>query len=155
MQLQLSVGTFSFDGKSVKTATEVVSENSLTYRTRNMQCREVEKFVKSVVVSTLELAKRTYGADGKQIYTGGIPSFEQISVDFDDGIFESQDAKLEFYQKAAVAQLVPKVEAIKSIFKLTDEEAADWFNKIQAETLGLDPLEQEQASADEELGDEE
>lgn len=155
MQLQLSVGTFSFDGKSVKTATEVVSENSLTYRTRNMQCREVEKFVKSVVVSTLELAKRTYGADGKQIYTGGIPSFEQISVDFDDGIFESQDAKLEFYQKAAVAQLVPKVEAIKSIFKLTDEEAADWFNKIQAETLGLDPLEQEQASANEELGDEE
>src|SRR5690625_7604213 len=57
MQLQLSVGTFSFDGRSVKTATEIVSENSLTYRTRNTHVNEIEKFIKGLIVSVLELAR--------------------------------------------------------------------------------------------------
>lgn len=149
MQMQLSVGTFSFDGKSFKTATEVASENTLTYRTRNMQCNEVEKFVKGLVVSVLELSK----ASG--LYNGEIPTDDQISVDFDDGIFESMDQKLEFYSKASTAELIPKQEAIKSLFKLTDEEAAKWFTKIQSETLGMNPAEFEQQAVTEEIGEEE
>lgn len=149
MQLQLSVGTFSFDGHSVKTATEIVSENSLTYRTRNMQCNEVEKFIKGLVISVIELS-RAYG-----LYSGETPTYDQISVDFDDGIFESMDQKLEFYSKAATAELIPKQEAIKSLFKLTDEEAAEWFSKIQSETLGLSYPEQEQLAATSEIGEEE
>lgn len=155
MQMQLSVGTFSFDGKSVKTATEVTSENSLTYRTRNMQCNEVEKFIKSVIISTLELASRTKKANGDFVYAGSIPTMEQISVDFDDGVFESQDAKLEFFQKAAIAQLVPRTEAIKSIFKLTDAEAAKWASRIQLEAEMVDPIEIQKKFEDEELGEEE
>nr|DAY95586.1 MAG TPA: portal protein [Caudoviricetes sp.] len=155
MQMQLSVGTFSFDGRSVKTATEVASENSLTYRTRNMQCNEVEKFIKSVIISTLELAKRTISKEGKLVYSGAIPTMDQISVDFDDGIFESQDAKLEFYQKATTAQLVPKVEAIKSIFKLTDKEAAKWLSIIQMEAELTDPVEIQKRWEEDELGGEE
>lgn len=149
LQMQLSVGTFSFDGKSVKTATEVVSENSLTFRTRNMHCNEVEKFIKGLVVSVIELAK------AYELYNGETPSYEQISVDFDDGIFSSMDQKLEFYSKASVANLIPKTEAIKSLFKLTDEESEQWFLKIQSEELGLDPQENEQQAANKELGDEE
>lgn len=149
MQMQLSVGTFSFDGKSFKTATEVVSENTLTYRTRNMQCNEVEKFVKGLVVSVLELSK----ASG--LYNGEIPTDDQISIDFDDGIFESMDQKLDFFSKASTAELIPKQEAIKSLFKLTDEEAAGWFNKIQDENFRNDPQEQENEAVIEELGEEE
>lgn len=148
-QMQLSVGTFSFDGKSVKTATEIASENSLTYRTRNMQCNEVEKFIKGLVVSVLEISK-AYG-----LYKGAIPSDDKISVDFDDGIFESMDQKLEFYSKASTAELIPKQEAIKSLFKLTDEEATKWFAKIQSETLGLDPTEAENNAVVDEIGAEE
>ena len=154
MQMQLSVGTFSFDGKSVKTATEVASENSLTYRTRNMQCNEVEKFIKGLVVSTLELAKRTI-YQGKSLYTGKIPNFEEISVDFDDGIFSNLDQKLEFFSKAKVAGLVPITEALKGIFKLTDEEAVKWYHRIQQEEAGLDPSEIEDFRVSKELGDEE
>ena len=149
MQMQLSVGTFSFDGKSFKTATEVVSENTLTYRTRNMQCNEVEKFIKGLVVSVLELSK----ASG--LYNGEIPTDDKISVDFDDGIFESMDQKLDFFSKASTAELIPKQEAIKSLFKLTDVEAAEWFAKIQNETLGMNPAEFEQQSVTEEIGEEE
>ncbi|OSH43860.1 phage portal protein [Enterococcus faecalis] len=154
MQMQLSVGTFSFDGKSVKTATEVASENSLTYRTRNMQCNEVEKFIKGLVVSTLELAKRTI-YQGKSLYTGKIPNFEEISVDFDDGIFSNLDQKLEFFSKAKIAGLVPVTEALKGIFKLTDEEAVRWYQRIQQEEAGLDPSEIEEFRVSKELGDEE
>ncbi|MGM0238413.1 phage portal protein [Enterococcus sp. AZ103] len=155
MQLQLSVGTFSFDGQSVKTATEVVSENSLTYRTRNMHCNEVEKFIKGLVISTLELATGTILADGQKLYSGKIPSFEQISVDFDDGIFQSVDQKLEFFSKAKTAGLVPVTEALKGIFKLTDEEAQKWFERIQSEESGLDEGEIQAFKEEKELGAEE
>ncbi|EMF0588607.1 phage portal protein [Enterococcus faecium] len=154
MQMQLSIGTFSFDGKSVKTATEVASENSLTYRTRNMHCNEVEKFIKGLIVSVLELAKRTV-YNGNNLYNGEIPSFEEISVDFDDGIFESLDQKLEFYSKAKTAGLIPTTEALKGLFKLTDEEALKWYQKIQQEELGLDPQEAQAFLTRKELGDEE
>lgn len=155
MQLQLSVGTFSFDGQSVKTATEIVSENSLTYRTRNMHCIEVEKFIKGLIISSLELASGTILANGSKLYTGDIPTFEEISVDFDDGIFESLDQKLDFFSKAKTAGLVPVTEALKGIFKLTDEEAKRWFERIQAEDAGLDDGEIQAFREKKQLGDDE
>lgn len=154
MQMQLSVGTFSFDGKSVKTATEIVSENSLTYRTRNMQCTEVEKFIKGLVVSTLELAKRTI-INGSAMYAGEIPTFEQISVNFDDGIFESRDQLLEFWSKAGTIGYAPPKEAIKAIFKLTDEQAEEWYQQVLSAQMGRDLIELEERSAQNELGAEE
>ncbi|MGK0551060.1 phage portal protein [Enterococcus faecalis] len=154
MQMQLSVGTFSFDGKSVKTATEVASENSLTFRTRNMHCNEVEKFIKGLIVSVLELAKGT-SFKGKRLYNGIIPSFEKISVNFDDGIFESLDQKLDFYSKAKTAGLVPVTEALKGLFKLTNEDALKWYQRIQQEETGLDVAEIENYMASKQLGDEE
>lgn len=154
VQLQLSVGTFSFDGKSMQTATEVISQNSLTYRTRNMHCNEIEKFIKGLIVSILELAS-VMVYEGHKLYSGAIPSFEEISVDFDDGIFESLEQKLAFYSKAKTAQLVPTTEALKGIFNLTDEEAIKWFQRIQQEEYGLDPKEVEEFLTKKELGDEE
>src|SRR5690625_7120752 len=53
MELKHSVGTFSFDGKSMKTATEVVSENDRTYRTRKDQVHEVEKIIIYQIVFAL------------------------------------------------------------------------------------------------------
>lgn len=152
MQMQLSVGTFSFDGQSVKTATEIVSENSQTYRTRNMHCNEVEKFIKGLVISTLELANGTILENGERLYSGNIPTFEEISVDFDDGIFESLDQKLDFYSKAKTAGLVPVTEALKGIFKLTDDEAQKWYERIQSEESGLDEGEIQAFKEQKELG---
>lgn len=155
MQMQLSVGTFSFDGESVKTATEIVSENSLTYRTRNMHCNEVEKFIKGLVVSVLELASGTVLEGGIKLYTGEIPSFEQISVDFDDGIFESLDQKLDFFSKAKTAGLVPITKALEGIFKITEEESYEWYQLIQMQETGLNQSEIQAFMERQELGDDE
>ncbi|MGC4019201.1 MAG: phage portal protein [Muricomes sp.] len=154
MQMQLSVGTFSFDGQSVKTATEIVSENSLTYRTRNMQCNEVEKFIKGLIVSVLEIAAATT-INSSKLYTGEIPTFEQISVDFDDGIFESAEQKLEFYSKAKAAGVIPPTKAMEGIFKITEEESMKWLKLIIQQETMVDPAEIEQEAVDEEIGEEE
>lgn len=139
MQVGLSSGTFSFDGKSMKTATEVVSENSLTFRTRNSHLINVKKFITELIISLCELASETYDENGRPLYRGEIPSAEQIEVDFDDGIFEDQDSKLDYYSKAVTMGLMPSTKAIQEVFKLSDEDAIEWFRAIRNERLGLDP----------------
>lgn len=133
MELKLSVGTFSFDGRSMKTATEVVSENDLTYRTRNNHVNEVEKFIKGLVISTLELAKSF------DLFDGEIPTFEHIGVDFDDGVFQDRNALLTFYGKAKQFGFIPTPEAIQRIFNIPKETAEEWYEQI-LEEQPMDPL---------------
>ncbi|WP_095995532.1 phage portal protein [Salipaludibacillus agaradhaerens] len=133
MQLQLSVGTFSFDGKSVKTATEIVSENSLTYRTRNNHVNEIEKFIKGLVVSVLELAK------AYKLFNGDIPTFEHIGVDFDDGVFQDRSALLRFYGQAKTFGFIPSAEAIQRVFKVPKKTADQWVREVQKEQTDTDP----------------
>ncbi|WP_226895135.1 phage portal protein [Oceanobacillus oncorhynchi] len=149
MQMQLSVGTFSFDGNSVKTATEIVSENSLTYRTRNNHVNEVEKFVKGLIVSTLELAKAT------GLFDGEIPTFNEIGVDFDDGIFQDKGQQLRHYGQAKTFGIIPTVEVIKRVFDLPQDIAEDWLKQIQEEQLFVEPSEIADKAARGVFGDEE
>ncbi|WP_313430038.1 phage portal protein [Siminovitchia terrae] len=149
MELKLSVGTFSFDGRSMKTATEVVSENDLTYRTRNDHVNEVEKFIKGLVVSVLELAK-AYG-----LYSGDIPTFEHIGVDFDDGVFQDRAALLKFYGQAKTFGFIPTVEVIQRVFEVPKETAEQWLKDIQAEQVAFDPMEVRDRTARQMFGDEE
>ncbi len=132
MELKLSVGTFSFDGRSMKTATEVVSENDLTYRTRNDHVYEVEQFIKGLIVSVLELARATV-FNGKQLFDGEIPTFEHIGVDFDDGVFQDRSALLDFYGKAKTFKFIPTTEAIQRIFKVPKETAEQWVKEMNDE----------------------
>lgn len=149
MQLELSVGTFSFDGKSMKTATEITSENSDTYRTRNTHVNEVEKFIKGLVVSSLELAKAT------GVFDGDIPTFEHIGVDFDDGIFVDKKQQLQFYGQAKQFGMIPTVEAIKRVFKLPDEVAEQWVEQILKDQAIVDPYLVQRQSEEELYGEEE
>lgn len=154
MELKLSVGTFSFDGKSMKTATEVVSENDLTYRTRNNHVNEVEKFIKGLIVSVLELAKATTW-NGKSLFDGDIPTFEHIGVDFDDGVFQDREALLTFYGKAKTFGLAPSVEIIQRVFKIPKDTAEQWLKEIKAEQLGMEPANIDYQRTRKYLGDEE
>lgn len=133
MEMKLSVGTFSFDGRSMKTATEVVSENDLTYRTRNDHVYEVEQFIKGLVISVLELAKVF------DLFKGEIPTFEHIGVDFDDGVFQDRSALLKFYGQAKTFGFIPTVEVIQRVFKVPKETAEQWLDEIEREQLAIDP----------------
>lgn len=127
MQLGVSAGMFTFDGKSMKTATEVVSENSDTYQMRNSIVSLVEISLKELVISICELAK----ANG--IYNGEIPTFEEISINLDDGIFTDRNAELTYWIKAVASGLVSKRFAITKILNVTDVEANEMLSEINAE----------------------
>lgn len=140
MQVGLSVGTFTFDGRGIKTATEVVSENSQTYRTRNSHLTMVSEFIKDLIISTLELARITIGSNGVALYSGEIPTRDEIGVNFDDGVFTDKSAELDFLSKATLSGFMPKVEAIKRLFDIPEEEARKWLEQQISESEMANPL---------------
>lgn len=141
-----SQGTFSFDGKSMKTATEIISENSETYSTRADNVLIIEEAMKELVTTIFELSA------AYDIYKAVKDT--EPSVDFDDGVFTSKEDQLNYNLKAAGGQLMPYKIAIERQFGLSKEEALKWFKEIRREQLMVDPAELEQKSAEEEIEEE-
>ncbi|MCB8509237.1 phage portal protein, partial [Enterococcus faecalis] len=147
LQAGFSSGTFSFDGQSVKTATEIISENSETFSTRSDNVLIVEEALKELIITIFELAT-AYDLISPVENLG-------INIDFDDGIFQSQDAKADYYSKLVTAGLTSKLNAIQKLTGVTEKEARKIINEIRAETLEVDYQEFEQEKMSKELGDEE
>lgn len=117
MQIGVSSGMFTFDGQSVKTATEIVSENSDTYQMRNSIVSLVEQTIKELCVSICEL-----GAS-YELYNGDIPDLDDISVNLDDGVFTDRHAELDYWMKMVAAGFATPKKAIAKVQNITDEEA--------------------------------
>ena len=130
LQTGFSSGTFSFDGQSVKTATEIISENSETFATRSDNVLIVEEALKELVVTIFELAS-SYNIFSSEKKFG-------INIDFDDGVFQSQDAKADYYGKLATLGLTSKKLAIQKIQGVTEKQAKEILKEIQNEAEGLD-----------------
>lgn len=147
LQTGFSSGTFSFDGQSVKTATEIISENSETFSTRSDNVLIVEEVLKELITTIFELA---------EAYKLFNPVKELgINIDFDDGVFQSQDAKADYYSKLVTAGLTSKLTAIQKLTGVTEKEAKRIVNEIRAETLDMDYSEHEQNIIEGQLGSEE
>lgn len=130
MQTGFSAGTFSFsEAQGIKTATEIVSENSMTYQTRNSQTAQIERAIQELVISICELAKLN------GIFNGNIPDIEDIAVDFDDGIFTDKSALLTYWATRIAAGLGTKVQALMALDGLTEEEAAKLADEINGEVI--------------------
>lgn len=127
MQIGVSAGMFSFDGKSMKTATEVVSENSDTYQMRNSIAALVEQSIKELCVSICELGKAT------GLYKGEIPELEDISVNLDDGVFTDRNAELAYWMQMVSAGFAPQRLGIQKTLNVSEEEAKDYLAEINGE----------------------
>lgn len=147
LQTGFSSGTFSFDGKSVKTATEIISENSETFSTRSDNVLIVEEALKELIITIFELAA------AYELF----PTTENlgINIDFDDGVFQSQDEKADYYSKLITAGLTSKLSAIQKLTGVTEKEAMKIVYEIRAENLEMDYATQEENSARNQLGDDE
>lgn len=130
LQTGFSSGTFSFDGQSVKTATEIISENSETFATRSDNVLIVEEALKELVVTIFELATSYKIYEGKSEFG--------INIDFDDGVFQSQDAKADYYAKLTTLGLTSKKLAIQKIQGVTEKQAKEILKEIQDEIEGID-----------------
>ena len=155
LQVGLSAGTFSFDAgglRAAKTATEVVSENSKTYKTvkafQNQLAPAIERLVDDIIaVATL------YGMewDGHKVADLAAGGYE-VSVVMDDGITQDRQTNINEGMALVGARLMSRKTFLtdpKYGQGLTDEEADAEIEQIARETnvnaLTLDRLDLETA----------
>lgn len=141
----LSQGALSVDAaggaSSNKTATEVVSDNSKTYRTRSSYLTMAEKQIRGLVTTIIELSSIDELFDGEAPIQGGLANEQlTIAVQFNDGVFVDKDAQAQADMLAVQNQLMPKIEFMKRNYGLTDKDAQDWLNQIKGESVEPDPI---------------
>ena len=138
LQVGLSAGTFSFDAHDgLKTATEVVSENSKTYKTvKNMQA-QVEPSIKALVDAIIEVAAlydMTW--EGQSIRALADRGYE-VKVTLDDGITQDRQTNINEGITLVGAGLMSKYKFLtdpKYGQNLTDEDAQAELERIKNES---------------------
>ncbi|EUJ47662.1 phage portal protein [Listeria fleischmannii] len=126
-QTGLNTGTFTFDGAEMKTATEVISEKSETFKTKNKHALFVAEGLRKLVISTFELA------DVTGLYNSVDANEIEVSIDFDDSIAQDEDTQINRYTNAKNQGMMPAKEALKRAWNITDKEAEEWLNTIKKE----------------------
>lgn len=115
---------YNFDGQGVKTATEVVSENSDTYRTKKHHEIMISDCLYDLVKATCELE--------------GIP-YKSINIVFDDSIIEDENTLikrgLELYQN----KVISLEKFMKKYLHYEDSEIQEEIAKIQNENKLVQP----------------
>ena len=142
MQIGVSAGMFSFDGKSMKTATEIVSENSDTYQMRNSIVSLVEQALKELIISMIELAI------AYDLYKGSIPTMDKISINLDDGVFTDRNAELDYWIKVVTAGFGTHAMAIEKVLNVTPEQAMKIESEVHGNTLDEANSERNQTDID-------
>lgn len=144
MQVGLSAGTFTFTSQGMKTATQVVSENSETFQTRSSHINSIEDGIRDLVVAVYEVVTLDENV---------AEPLERmdISIDFNDGVFNDKESLRSFWSANFKDKLAPHKEAIKRIHDLSDEEAQAWVDEIHAENQ-REVVNRQQAIAQAELG---
>lgn len=135
MQTGFSAGSFSFDGQSMKTATEVVSEQSKTFKSKQSHETIIEAALQELVGSIIVLAElyniKTFSGD------------YEVTVDFDDSIVEDRKADLEKAVMETTNQLKPKYKIIAEYNRISEKEAKKWLREIKQEESESAPTQQE------------
>lgn len=125
MQVGFSAGAFSFDGQGVKTATEVVSENSKTFRTKQSHETIIEDGIRDLVDIIIEIASLYDEFESTDEY--------EVTVTFDDSIAEDQTAEINKQVTLVLNGLTSKKKAIMKIHGVSEEEAATILEEITEE----------------------
>lgn len=129
MQTGFSQGSFTFDGVSMKTATEVISEQSQTFKSKKSHETIIESGLEDLILTILEIS-RLYKISG-------VPSNEDIDVlvTFDDSIAEDKGAEIDQQIKLVLNGLTSKKRAIMKYAGVTEEEALEILAEINEETI--------------------
>lgn len=134
LQLGFSAGTFTFDkSQGLKTATEVISENSKTYKTiksHQLQIKEaIEKMIKGIV-NVADL----YDIEYKGQRVGNMANDDlEIKVIFDDSILQDRQTNINEGIVLVNNGLMSKLTYMEKVLGMTGEEALKEIEKIKKE----------------------
>ena len=115
MQAGLSEGALSFKSGTLRTATEVISRNSRTYRTACYYRKLIAKGLARVAENICILGKMS-GELSRN-------ACETASIRFADGVCEDESTKTERVQKLYSCGLISKARAISEIYGIPLDEA--------------------------------
>ena len=139
MQTGFSAGTFTFDAhEGLKTATEVVSENSKTYKTIKTVQNQIRPAIERLVRNIIDVAVLYQMTDenGTPVEQLAAPGYE-IKVTFDDGITQDRQTNINEGVMLVGAGIISKYTFLtdpKYGQGLTDEEAQKELARIRAES---------------------
>lgn len=126
-QTGLSAGHLSFDAAGgLKTATEIISENSKTFRTAKDHKNLLEEFLIDVV----------YAISSVGNYLGLCPLLSEdaeVTVSFADNIVEDDNTIIDNNIKLVQAGLKSKLSAVMEIMKCDEAEARKELEKVSEE----------------------
>lgn len=146
LQIGFSAGTFTFDQHTgLKTATEVVSENSKTYKTIKTVQNQIKPAIEHLVRNIIDVAILYEMAD-----ENGVPverlaaNGYNVNITFDDGVTQDRQTNLNEGVMLVGAGLLSKFTFMtdpKYGQGLTPEQAQAELDRIKAEGAGrIDPL---------------
>lgn len=131
MQTGFSSGTFTFDGQSMKTATEVISEQSKTFKSKQSHENIIEEALQELIDSIVAMGE-LYGMINA-------PEEYEVAVTFDDSIAEDKGAEINQQTQLVSAGLQSKKRAIMKVQGVTEEEALEILNEIIEEERRQSP----------------
>jgi len=138
LQIGFSANTFSFDEHQggIKTATEVVSENSKTYKTvrtvQNQLRPMLEHMVQNIIDVAILYGMEWEGQSVERLAAGGW----EVKVTFDDGVTQDRQTNLNEGVMLVGAGLLSKYKFLtdrKFGQGLTEKEALAELERIRAE----------------------
>lgn len=128
IQIGLSAGFFSFDGSAVKTATEVISENSKTFKTKQYLENSFAIGITDMLNSIREMLR---------LYNVPI-SDNDYSVVFQDNIIEDRNTKTKYWTERYTTGTCTLIKAIMKIDSVDEKTATEEAEKIKAEKATVD-----------------
>lgn len=128
VQVGFSAGYLSFDASGVKTATEVISDNSKTFKTKKFWENAIGAGVLQICESIRAIAP---------LY--GVPvSSGEYSIIWNDSIIEDSNAKLDRLIKEKDAGLIPAWKALAEYKGISEEEAKKLVEDAKNESANID-----------------
>ena len=128
MQTGFSAGSFSFDGQVVKTATEVISENAKSFKTK----QSYENQLTHGMIRLFDAVRQI----GAGYALAGIP--ENISIMWNDAIIEDRNTKSKFWNDRYLNGTCTLEDVLVNVDGLTPEDAAEKAERIKSGKATVD-----------------
>lgn len=129
MRCGLGNNYYKFESGVLKTATEIISDNNPLYRT----IKRDELLLKDALINMTKAI----------LLMGGRNIEQDINVMFDDSIFEDTNTIRKNKMLEYSAGIIDKIQYMIDVYKMTEEQAIDFIQKIEARTpqeMGIDMI---------------
>lgn len=134
LQLGFSAGTFTFDqSHGLKTATEIISENSKTYKTVRANQMQVKNAIEQIVHGIINVAA-LYDVKWNGVPISSIAKNYSVKVVFDDSILQDRQTDINEGIMLMSNGVMSKRTFMTKKLGMTDEEANQELNRIKEES---------------------